>query len=116
MDKVGIFQELTQRNALRKAAQLPLLDVRAEFVHACAVARSAEWRAFCESKAADIERIQAEVLKELRTKHGAQFPSNSIAALALQRAVARRFEAFAAIHYGAQRPHGAARHPIIYGE
>jgi hypothetical protein len=89
--------------------------VRAELDHACTVATFAEWQAFCETKAADIQRIQAEVLVELRAKHGPHFPGNSIAAIGLHREVERRFEAFAAIHYGVQMPRAAGRHPVIYG-
>jgi len=40
MDRAAIFTELTLRNALRKAAKLPLLDLRAEM--AFAVAHDAE--------------------------------------------------------------------------
>ena len=116
MDKVGLLKEILQRNALRKEAQLPLLNVRTELDHACTVATFAEWTAFCAEKKADIERIQAEVLAEMRTKRGAHFPDNSISAIALHREVDRRFEAFAAIHYGVQMPREAARHPVIYGE
>lgn len=116
MDKVRLLEEIMQRNAVRRMAQLPLLDVRAELDHACAVARYAEWLAFCEEKSADLQRIEAEVLTELRATRGPHFPSNAIAAIAVHREVETRFEAYAAIHYGVQMPRYATRHPIIYGE
>ena len=34
VDKAGIFTDSTRRNALRREAKLPLLDIQAEFVHA----------------------------------------------------------------------------------
>ena len=39
MDRAAIFTEITRRNALRREAGLPLLDVRQEFAHGVAVAR-----------------------------------------------------------------------------
>ena len=37
MDKAKIFTELTLRNAVRREAKLPLLDMRVEFDHAVEV-------------------------------------------------------------------------------
>lgn len=108
MDTVAIFREITERNALRRQAQLPLLDTRAEFNHACAVARQAEWQAFCASKSADIERIQAEVIAE----RGGRPPQNSIDDIGFRLRWQRRFEAYAAIHYGVQKPTDATRNPF----
>ena len=106
MDTVAIFKEITERNALRKQAQLPLLDVRAEFAHACWVARQAEWQAFCTEKQADIERIRAEVIAERGR------PQNMVDNIGFTYRVERRFEAYAAIHYGVQKPKDATRNPF----
>ena len=38
VDKAAIFAELTERNALRREAKLPLLDLRDEFEHAVSLA------------------------------------------------------------------------------
>lgn len=108
MDKVAIFKEITERNALRKQAQLPLLDVRTEFDHACAVALEAEWRAFCAAMQADIDRIRAEVIAE----RGGRPVQNWIDNIGVTHKVDQRFEAYAAIHYGVQRPGEARRNPF----
>jgi hypothetical protein len=115
MDKLLLLKEVYERNLIRKLAQLPLLDVREEFDHACAVAALAEWQEFCATKTADRQRIRTEVTAELRAKHNAHFPNNSIDAIAVDREVERRFEAFVAIHYGVTRPHDAPRHAVTYG-
>ena len=66
-DKHAIFHELTKRNALRKAARLPLLDLHKEFAYAV---RREEVRAYYEYRSArygaDEERILKTVLEEYR--------------------------------------------------
>ena len=71
MDKAEIFTELTLRNAVRREAKLPLLDMRVEFDHAVEVAA---WREACVKHADDIARIKRGVLAECRARHGADFP------------------------------------------
>ena len=46
VNRAAIWAEIAQRNALRKSAQLPLLDEQKEFDNACKVALNARWRAF----------------------------------------------------------------------
>ncbi len=65
MDNGAIFTELTRRNALRREAGLPLLDLRAEFAHAVAWARWLEYEAVCEAHKDLFAAIQAEVAEEL---------------------------------------------------
>jgi len=50
VDKATIRAEVRQRNALHKAALLPLLDEQKELDHACAVIRVQRWHVFRESK------------------------------------------------------------------
>jgi hypothetical protein len=50
MDRAAIRAEIAQRNALRKSAQLPLLDEQKEFYNVCEVVLSAHWRAFRATK------------------------------------------------------------------
>ena len=64
MTTTEIRAEIRQRNALRKAALLPLLDEQREFDHACAVIREQRYRAFRDTKQADYERIRQEVFSE----------------------------------------------------
>ncbi|OHV17801.1 hypothetical protein BK022_03310 [Methylorubrum extorquens] len=66
-DRGAIFSNILQRQALRREAQLPLLDVRAEYERAIEQAR---WKAHVETYG---ETIHAQVLAELRTKNGPQF-------------------------------------------
>jgi hypothetical protein len=64
MTTTEIRAEIRQRNALRKAALLPLLDEQREFDHACAVIREQRYRALKDSKQTDCERIRQEVFAE----------------------------------------------------
>ena len=64
MDRAAVWAEIAQRNALRKLAQLPLLDEQREFDNACQTILSARWRAFRATKQADYERIREEVVAE----------------------------------------------------
>ena len=53
MDQAAILAEVYRRNALRKQAGLPLLDVREEVNKAIDLARLHEWHEFMASKQAD---------------------------------------------------------------
>src|SRR5215212_404836 len=70
MDKAAIFTELTRRNALRREAGLPLLDLRREFDHEVALARWNEYQAVCDAHADLRAAIEAEVVEELRRRTG----------------------------------------------
>ena len=65
VDRATTFTELPRRNAVRREAKLPLLDMRAEFDHEVEVAA---WREACVKHADDMARIEIEVLAYL---HGA---------------------------------------------
>jgi hypothetical protein len=73
MDKSEIFTELTRRNAVRREAKLPLLDMRVEFDHAVEVTA---WREACVKHADDIARIKHGALAEFRARRGADFPQS----------------------------------------
>ncbi|UYW29495.1 hypothetical protein OKC48_13625 [Methylorubrum extorquens] len=66
-DRGAIFSEILRRQALRREAQLPLLDVRAEYERAV---EQAQWRAHAKTYR---EAVRAQVLAELRAKNGSQF-------------------------------------------
>jgi hypothetical protein len=70
IDRAAIFTALTKRNALRRAAQLPLLDLRQELARAVDVAT---WQAACAAHADDLPRLRQEVLAELQETRGADF-------------------------------------------
>ncbi len=63
----AILSAILRRQALRREAQLPLLDVRAEYERAVTQAR---WRAHVETYG---EAIRAQVYAELRAKQGPHF-------------------------------------------
>lgn len=95
MDKSAFFTDLTHRNALRKAAQLPLLDFRAEMANAVALDDLHRHAALCKAHAADRKRIEDEVLAEYRLTRGADFvPRGAFGTMAFQARVTRRFNAF----------------------
>jgi len=57
--KAAIFTELTRRNAVRRQAQLPLLDMRDEFDRAV---EFTHWQAVCEEHA---DRVRSGVIAEV---------------------------------------------------
>jgi hypothetical protein len=93
MDRAAIWAEIVQRNALRKSAQLPLLDEQREFDNACEVVLSARWRAFRATKQSDYERYRDEVVAERG------HPSGSIGGWGIRMEIGKRFEAFLRAHY-----------------
>ena len=64
VDGQAIRSEINTRNAIRKAALLPLLDEQKELEHACTLIRHKRWHAFKESKQSDYERFRDEVYTE----------------------------------------------------
>jgi hypothetical protein len=109
VDRAEIFSDLTKRNAIRRAAKLPPIDVRAEFDHAVAVA---EWREACNRHVADIRRIKNEVIAELRSSRGQDFGHSVGGHWLINHAVTQRFIALLAAE-GVRRP--TPRHEISYG-
>lgn len=94
MDKAEIFRQVTMRNALRGAAQLPLLDVRAEFHKAVTLAAMREYDEIRLRYKADEERILAVVWSEYRQRHGAGFGASSLGRLAVHHEADRRMTTF----------------------
>ena len=92
MDRAAVWAEIAQRNALRKLAQLPLLDEQREFDNACQTILSARWRAFRATKQADYERIREEVVAERG------HPSGSVGGWGIRTEIGKRFEAFLRTH------------------
>jgi hypothetical protein len=109
MDKAAIFTEITQINALRRQAQLPLCDITSEYERRCVVARMSEYAAFCRSKMEDFNRIIAEV----RLIHdGYCFGSR----IALRFEVLTRFETLLETKYGVAKPPDPSVHKVFYGQ
>ena len=67
VDRAAIFSELCRRNALRREAHLPVLDLPTEYRRLVEVLK---WRYIVRHHYAD---TRAEVLMALRAKHGPDF-------------------------------------------
>jgi hypothetical protein len=111
VDKAAIFMELTIRNAVRRDAKLPLLDVRAEFNHAVSLAL---WKEGRERFDCEIPRIKQKVVAELQQTRGPEFDEyrSAGARWLVGYKVAERYNALLADH-GCHRP--TLRHQIVYG-
>lgn len=64
VDGATIRARIRERNRIRAAALLPLVDERREFENACGVIWSARWRAFCDRYKDDLERFKEQVVAE----------------------------------------------------
>ena len=64
VDRAAILHAIYQRQALRRDARLPLLDIKVEYERAV---EQALWSAHVE---AHHDRVREEVLEELRAQHG----------------------------------------------
>lgn len=71
VDRTSIFSELCRRNALRREARLPLLNVPAEYARLVDVAR---WGYILEHHYAD---TRTEVLASLRATRGPDFGNSA---------------------------------------
>lgn len=67
MDKAAIFTGLAARNALRREAKLPLLDLHAEFEKAV---QREKFQEVCERFG---PTVYQQVISELQQRHGAEF-------------------------------------------
>jgi hypothetical protein len=108
VDKAAIFTELTRRNAVRREANLPLLDIHAEFVHAVEVAA---WREASVKHADDMARIEQDVLIEMRARRGVAFPQSIGGHWIVRFEVTKRILALLAAD-GVHPP--TRRHSIVY--
>lgn len=94
MDKAEIFRQVTLRNALRRTAQLPQIDVHAEFGKAVTLAAMREYDEIRLRYKADEQRILAIVWSEFRQRHGADFGSAGPGRLAVYHEADRRMTSF----------------------
>jgi hypothetical protein len=111
ISEAAIFTELTRRNALRREAKLPLLDLRTEFEHAVSLAL---WKEGHERFDGEIPRIKQEVLAELQQTRGPEFDEyrSAGARWLIGHMVAERYYALLADH-GYHRP--TPWHQMVYG-
>lgn len=112
MNKADIFRAITERNALRKAAQMPLLDVRREFDRLVALKALEEYYALRDAQyAADQKRILQTVWDEYR-KMKPDWGHTSLGVLAVRLDAERRFQAFLG-RRGIYKPH--IEPMVVYG-
>ena len=114
LDRAAFFTEITKRNEIRRQAQLPLLDVRAEIAHAEALAALKEYDAFCDQYKAKLDEFRAEVLAEERAiKPTLVTPRGGRLAISVQ--AQRRFKAWIDETFGITKPAFEPKNSIIYG-
>ena len=110
VDRAAIFTDLTRRNALRREAELPLLDIQTEFNHAVEVAL---WNEGLEVYADDIARAIDETWADLRQRYGADFPQSVGGRWLVHFEGTKRVHALLADR-GVYRP--VSRYSVKYGE
>jgi hypothetical protein len=116
MDRAAIFTELTQRNALRRQAKLPLLDLHVEMTLAVEIEAHRAYTEQCQTYDDDRQNIMADVLSELRMTRGADFPGSIGGWMLVGLMTDQRFRAIMEIEHGLKAPASTSRHPIKYGE
>jgi hypothetical protein len=116
IDKAALFTGLTKRNALRKAAGLPLLNLRDELAHEVALAVENEFTAFAEEHGDERLMIREQVMADLREQHGADFGHTMGGRWAINHETNKRFREHLLHVYGLQTPPLASKHAVIYGE
>lgn len=115
MDAGEIFTTLTHRNAVRRQAKLPLLDVRAEYDHQMGLAAERDYRAACERFAAERARMREQVLAAFRAVHGPGFGLSSGGRWAVGHETNQRFRRYMSETQGIDAPGHAGRNSIVYG-
>lgn len=70
IDRGQIFSAILARQALRREAHLPLLDIGREYR---TTVDRALWRQHCEKH---LDRVQKEILARQRARHGPEWPSS----------------------------------------
>ncbi|HYI83864.1 MAG TPA: hypothetical protein VEX11_11715 [Acetobacteraceae bacterium] len=116
MHKAALFSAVLERNALRRAALLPPLDVGQEFRRAIAEAGWREYQRRCSAEADALARCREEAVAECRKRFGPAFdPRNLGSRILVARETERRFCEHVRAVLGADPPSYPAQDPIVYG-
>lgn len=67
IDRSAIFLNLCARNQIRREAQLPLLDLKAEYAHEVVIAEAARRRAMRKQYE---PQVREEIITRMRQQHG----------------------------------------------
>ncbi len=94
MDKAEIFHAITERNALRKAAQMPLLDVRKEFDRLVALKALAEYYELREARYGDDQKRILKTVEDEYRKDDPDWGRSGLGLLAIRIQAERRFKRF----------------------
>lgn len=113
--KSELFLLATQKNALRREAQLPLLDVREEMARQSYVDQRAAYFAEWERRRAVLDAIKADVLAELRAEKGPDFGLSTGGRWMVQHLAVRRYIEYLA-GLGYRRPVNPTPRPLLYGQ
>lgn len=119
IDRAAILSEVLRRNALRKQACLPLLQVRAEFDRAVALAVEREIMALAPTYEDERQRILAEVQAEFTAEHPMMSVNGRGARMMISQRVFVRFWRYLCAIYaqsaGAPVPRIRPKHIVHYG-
>src|SRR4051812_26920806 len=116
MDKATLFTQVLRRNALRREARLPALDVAAEYRHAVAQAERADFRAICDQHRDLWDEVLATATQELRSKRANPSFGYCMGSRIIIREIAfQRF--YAALEArGFKKPSARTRNAVRYGK
>lgn len=115
VDRAQIFQEVTQRNALRRSAGLPPLDVKAAYAQEIARRNLIEYREFCE-KHRDLRRhIRDQIIEDFTVEHG-RMPSSAGGMWLIETKTQTRFENELFVRFGVKKPVPPIGQVVSYGE
>jgi hypothetical protein len=116
MDKAAIFSAVLERNAVRRKAPLPPLDVARACHRAIAEAEWREYERRCSAEADAWARCRAEAVAECRKRFGPAFhPRNFGNRILVARETDWRFREHMRAVLGAEPPSSPSRHPTVYG-
>jgi hypothetical protein len=115
MDTGEIFTTLTQRNALRRRAKLPLLDIRGEYDHQVGLAAARDYQAVCARFADERARIREQVLADFRALHGPGFGLSFGGRWAVGHETNQRFRRYMSETHSVHEPGHTGRNSIVYG-
>jgi hypothetical protein len=116
VDKAAILSRVLERNALRRAALLPPLDVGLEFRRAVAEAAWLEYGRRCGDESEALTRSRDEAVAHFRQKFGPDFdPRGFGGRVVVARETDRRFREHMRALLGGEPPSPPPRHPIAYG-
>lgn len=114
MSKATIFTDLCQRNALRREAGLPLLDMTTEYAREQRREAQAAYHLLRDQHRDVLERMKREVLAEKRQEHGPGYGGSMSGMRAVATLAEKRFATYLA-GLGVARP-PPVDPPVVYGE